>query len=37
MVEARKKVPCIEDDRDTASLSVEELGDRGFEAFRRGR
>jgi DNA-binding NarL/FixJ family response regulator len=33
MVEARKKILCIEDDRDTASLIVEELDDRGFEAF----
>jgi DNA-binding NarL/FixJ family response regulator len=31
MVEARKKILCIEDDRDTASLICEELVDRGFE------
>jgi DNA-binding NarL/FixJ family response regulator len=33
MVDARKKILCIEDDRDTASLIVEELSDLGFEAF----
>jgi DNA-binding NarL/FixJ family response regulator len=33
MVEARKKILCIEDSRETAGLIVEELADRGFEAF----
>jgi DNA-binding NarL/FixJ family response regulator len=32
MAEARKKILCIEDDRETAALVVEELIDRGFEA-----
>jgi DNA-binding NarL/FixJ family response regulator len=32
MAEARKKILCIEDDRETAALVVEELADRGFEA-----
>ena len=32
MAEARKKILCIEDDRETAALVVEELVDRGFEA-----
>src|ERR1022692_4176697 len=31
MVEPRKKILCIEDDRETAALIVEELADRGFE------
>ena len=31
MAEARKKILCIEDDRETAALIVEELIDRGFE------
>jgi len=31
MAEARKKILCIEDDRGTAALIVEELIDRGFE------
>jgi len=31
MVEARKKILCIEDDRETAALIAEELTDRGFE------
>jgi len=31
MEEARKKILCIEDDRETAALIVEELIDRGFE------
>jgi DNA-binding NarL/FixJ family response regulator len=31
MVEPRKKILCIEDDRETAELIVEELTDRGFE------
>jgi DNA-binding response OmpR family regulator len=31
MVEPRKKILCIEDDRETAELFVEELADRGFE------
>jgi len=30
--EARRKILCIEDDRDTAALICEELIDRGFEA-----
>ena len=33
MVEARKKILCVEDSRETAGLIVEELADRGFEAF----
>jgi DNA-binding NarL/FixJ family response regulator len=32
MAEARKKILCIEDDRETAVLIVEELAERGFEA-----
>jgi DNA-binding NarL/FixJ family response regulator len=31
MIESRRKILCIEDDRDTASLICEELVDRGFE------
>src|SRR5215475_1254952 len=31
MTEARKKILCIEDDRETARLIVEELVDRGYE------
>ena len=31
VVERRRKILCIEDDRDTASLICEELADRGFE------
>ena len=31
MIERRRKILCIEDDRDTASLICEELVDRGFE------
>jgi DNA-binding response OmpR family regulator len=31
MVEPLKKILCIEDDRETAALIVEELADRGFE------
>jgi DNA-binding NarL/FixJ family response regulator len=31
MVEAREKILCIEDDRETAALIAEELIDRGFE------
>ena len=31
MAEARKKILCIEDDRETAALIAEELVDRGFE------
>ncbi|MGO9991774.1 MAG: response regulator transcription factor [Steroidobacteraceae bacterium] len=31
VIERRRKVLCIEDDRDTASLICEELVDRGFE------
>lgn len=33
MADARKKVLCIEDDLETASLLAEELTDRGFEVF----
>jgi DNA-binding NarL/FixJ family response regulator len=33
MAEARKKILCIEDERETAALVVEELADRGFEAI----
>ncbi len=32
MTEARKKIVCIEDDRETAALIAEDLGERGFEA-----
>src|SRR6516225_2694077 len=31
MAEARKKILCIEDDRETATLIAEELVERGFE------
>jgi DNA-binding response OmpR family regulator len=31
MAEARKKILCIDDDRETAALLAEELVDRGFE------
>lgn len=31
MLDARRKILCIEDDRDTADLIVEELFDRGYE------
>jgi len=31
MIELRRKILCIEDDRDTASLICEELVDRGFD------
>jgi DNA-binding response OmpR family regulator len=31
MIKSRRKILCIEDDRDTASLICEELVDRGFE------
>jgi DNA-binding response OmpR family regulator len=31
MAEARKKILCIEDDREAAALIVEELVDQGFE------
>jgi DNA-binding response OmpR family regulator len=31
MVQARKKILCIEDDREAAALIVEELADQGFE------
>src|SRR6516165_3342068 len=31
MAEARKKILCIEDDRETAALIAEELVERGFE------
>ena len=31
MAETRKKVLCIEDDRETAALIAEELVERGFE------
>jgi DNA-binding response OmpR family regulator len=30
MTEARKKILCIEDDRETAKLIAEELSERGF-------
>jgi DNA-binding response OmpR family regulator len=30
-VQARKKILCIEDDREAAALIVEELADQGFE------
>jgi DNA-binding response OmpR family regulator len=33
MPEARKKILCIEDDRETAALLVEELTDRGYETY----
>jgi DNA-binding NarL/FixJ family response regulator len=33
MMEPRKKILCIEDDRETAELIVEELTDRGFDAI----
>src|ERR1700682_2541237 len=31
MSEPRKKILCIEDDRETAALIAEELADRGYE------
>ena len=31
MPEARKKILCIEDDRETAALIAEELVDRGYD------
>jgi DNA-binding response OmpR family regulator len=31
MAEARKKILCIEDDREAAALIVEELADQGFD------
>jgi DNA-binding response OmpR family regulator len=31
MTEARKKIVCIEDDRETAALIAEDLGERGFD------
>jgi CheY-like chemotaxis protein len=31
MAEDRKRILCIEDDRETAALLVEDLGERGFE------
>jgi DNA-binding response OmpR family regulator len=33
MAEARKKILCIEDDRETAQLIVEELTERGFDVI----
>jgi DNA-binding NarL/FixJ family response regulator len=33
MAEARKKILCIEDDRETAQLIAEELGERGFDVI----
>lgn len=33
MTDAKKKILCIEDDRETAALIAEELVERGFEAF----
>jgi DNA-binding response OmpR family regulator len=32
MAEARKKILCIEDDRECAALIADELGERGFDA-----
>ena len=37
MAETRKKVLCIEDDRETAALIAEELVERGFEVAHDGR
>jgi DNA-binding NarL/FixJ family response regulator len=31
MADARKRILCIEDDRETAALIIEELADRGFD------
>ena len=31
MAHARKKILCVEDDRETAALIAEELAERGFE------
>ena len=33
MLETRKKILCIEDDRETAALIAEELTDRGYEIY----
>ena len=33
MLETRKKILCIEDDRETAALVAEELTDRGYEIY----
>ena len=33
MAQARSKILCIEDDRETAALIAEELTDRGYEVF----
>jgi DNA-binding NarL/FixJ family response regulator len=33
MTEVRKKIVCIEDDRETAALIAEDLGERGFETI----
>jgi DNA-binding response OmpR family regulator len=33
MPQARKKILCVEDDRETAALLVEELTDRGYEIY----
>jgi hypothetical protein len=30
-MEPRRKIPCIEDDREAAALIVEDLCDRGFD------
>jgi DNA-binding response OmpR family regulator len=32
MADARKKILCVEDDRETAALIIEELAEQGFEA-----
>jgi hypothetical protein len=36
MPSAPKKILCIEDDRETASLIAEELGERGFDVISGG-
>ena len=33
MTKGPKKILCIDDDRETAKLMVEQLTDRGFEVF----
>jgi len=33
VAQARSKILCIEDDRETAALIAEELTDRGYEVF----
>ena len=37
MSETRKRILCIEDDRETASLIAEELAERGYDVARRVR